>query len=397
VLVINQYFASREATGQLLRELSVRLSDSFEVTVVAAAALADYNEQLDSRVTVERVAATRFPRSSPALRAVNYATFMAGLPIVAWRTGRPDVVLCMTDPPIVGLVALVLARLRRVPVIVVFQDVHPQLGLATGRLTNPAVVAALRLSQRVLLAAPDRLVAIGVAMRDELVKLGASPDSIEVIPNWSDVARGPHHTRPTQWDLRHGLQDAFVVMHAGNIGQLQGLDAVVAAAGMVPEARFLIVGDGSGRESLMAVAERLRCTNVEFLPWQPHSTMPEVLASADVQLVTLLPGLAGLLEPSKVYSALASGRPLLVALDERSEGAAVVRSHDCGVVVTPGDAASIAAGVRRLMATPLAEREAMGRRGRRYADGHDSAAAGESYVQLIRSVLRLPADPQSVA
>lgn len=390
LLILNQYFASREATGQLLLELTEHLADDFQITVVAASAtaLAGPDASPDRRVRVVRVPATRFARASLMGRGANYATFLARLPTIAWRTDKPDVVFCMTDPPVVGLVALALARLRRVPLVLGCQDVHPQLGQVSGQLDHPLVVAVLRIAQRVLLSRADYVVAIGSRMREILVELGAREERIKVIPNWTDTTLISPQPRPTVWAREHDLEGSFVVMHAGNIGRLQGLEVALEAADRLPDVRFLIVGDGTGRADLVELAARRQITNVDFVPWQPHNRMGEILSSADAQLVSLIPGLGGLIEPSKLYGVLASGRPLLAALDESSEGAMVARGESCGIAVAPGDPVALAAAIARLATLPEEERTAMGLRGRRYAERcGDRRSAAAAYAEVFRTVL----------
>ena len=115
--------------------------------------------------------------------------------------------------------------------------------------------------------------------------------------------------------------------------------------------------------------------------------MAEVLASADAHLVSLVPGIGGLLEPTKMYSALASGRPVLAALDARSEGAEIVRRHGCGLHVPPGDATALASAARRLASLPEAERAEMGARARAFAESHaDRSQAAAAYAEMLHGV-----------
>jgi len=203
------------------------------VASAAPTASAGSREPVDSRVRVWHVGASRFGRTSLALRALNYASFLTRLPLTALRTGKPDVVLSLTDPPVVGLVALLVARLRRVPFVLGCQDVHPQLGQVSGHLTNPLVVGVLRAAQIVLLRQATRIVALGQAMRQRLEDLGATPGSVAVIPNWTDVSQIRPLARDGAWARAHGFDKPFVVMHAGNIGQLQNLDVMLQAAYLV--------------------------------------------------------------------------------------------------------------------------------------------------------------------
>ena len=103
------------------------------------------------------------------------------------RAPRPDVVLCMTDPPVIADVALVLGKSFRAPLVVVTQDVFPEVAVRSKRLDNRALAFALRQATRVYLQRADRVVAIGERMRERLETKGAAGDRVVVIPNWVNV------------------------------------------------------------------------------------------------------------------------------------------------------------------------------------------------------------------
>ena len=126
---------------------------------------------------------------------------------------------------------------------------------------------------------------------------------------------------------------------------------------------FVFIGDGSRRPALEAAARARGLDNVRFLPFQPRDQMRWTYATSDVCLVSLKPGLAGYIVPSKVYPILAAGRPYIAAVEPQSEVAAVTERHRCGVLVTAGDAAGLAAAITRLARDPR-ERDAMGGRAR---------------------------------
>ncbi|HZB23864.1 MAG TPA: glycosyltransferase, partial [Gaiellaceae bacterium] len=171
VLVLNQYYwPGVEATAYLLAELCEALTDEFDVTVVTGMVpgLAEGGRERRNGVEIVRVGSTAFDRSRLSLRAVNYLTYLGLSFVEGLKMHRPDVVLCMTDPPVIADVALVLARRFRAPLVVVTQDVFPEVAVALNRLDNRALVLALRLATRAYLQRADRIVAIGERMRERL-------------------------------------------------------------------------------------------------------------------------------------------------------------------------------------------------------------------------------------
>lgn len=388
MLVVNQYLDTVAATGRVLRDLIDGLADrGYNIRAIAGPADAVHEQQQGSgRVFVRRVRATRFSRSNLALRALNYVTFLLWAAIHLTLSRRPGIIICMSDPPPLALVSITIGRLRRVPVVAVMQDIHPDLGVVSGRLTNPLVVSVLRVAQRIVVKRADRLVAIGLRMGERLVEKGAPRERVAVIPNWVDTTKLRPRSRDNSWSRELGLGEGPRVMHAGNIGQLQSLETVVAAAGLLPEVSFLIVGDGSTRNEISQLVKGARLDNVRLIPHQPAARLEECLSAADIHIVSLVRGLAGLMEPSKVYGILAVGRPVVAAVDYDSEAARVVHAAGCGFVTPPMRSDAMANAIAHLVKDPQ-KAIRMGGAARHYAErwaNRDHAI--EAYDRLLEDV-----------
>jgi glycosyltransferase involved in cell wall biosynthesis len=392
LLVLNQYYSPGvEATAQLLTDLCEGLAETFEVTVVTGTvegAEAGVSERNDVRVV--RVRSTRYSRRGLIRRGLNYISYMGLALERALRTGRPDMVFCMTDPPFLGSAGLVVARRFRVPLVVTTQDVFPEVAVELGRIRNPFVVSLIRMLVNTYLHRADRIVAIGETMKDRLEARGAPPERLRVIPNWIDTKRITPQPRDNDWAREHGVDGAFVVMHSGNVGEAQDLDTLIRAAASLrdlKDMRLLIIGDGSRYRDLTALAEKLEVENLTFLPYQPRETLSQSLSAATVHFVGLARGLTGHVVPSRFYGVLAAGRPAIVAADEESETVQVVRAVGCGVAIAPGDPIALAHALREAHAGKL-DLEAMGQRGRAYVVAKaDRDVAISSYRAIFREVL----------
>jgi glycosyltransferase involved in cell wall biosynthesis len=374
ILVLNQYYRpGLEATANLLAELCEDLSRDYDVTVVTGRLhnlphLRD-EEVLDG-VHVVRAWSTAYERSQLHLRAANYLTYLAASAVRALRSERPDVVLCLTDPPMIGDVGLLVARRFQVPLIVVSEDVFPEIAVAVDRLTNPIVIGLLRRLVGAYLERADRVVAIGETMRRRLEAKGARHDRLRVIENWVDSERITPQPRDNAWARQHGLEGSFVVMHSGNVGHAADVQTLVRAATFLrdlPDLCIVVIGFGALREQTVALAERLEVDAVTFLPYQPREALSESISAAQLHYVGLTSGLSGFVVPSRVYGVLAAGRPLLVSADADSETAQLVKRETCGVVVPPGRPELVAAAIRQAYAGELPLEE-MGARGRSYVE-----------------------------
>src|SRR5256714_2185052 len=191
LLVLNQYYwPGIEATAQLLTELCEALAEDMDVTVVTGVLHGHEDEPRRLRhggVEIIRVASTSFERSKLLARGANYVSYLVSALVRSVRGKRPDVILCMTDPPIVADIALLAARRFNAPLVVISQDVFPEIAVQLKRLENPLLMSVLRGLVGFYLRRADRIVAIGETMRRRLEEKGARPDRLRVIPNWIDT------------------------------------------------------------------------------------------------------------------------------------------------------------------------------------------------------------------
>jgi glycosyltransferase involved in cell wall biosynthesis len=292
----------------------------------------------------------------------------------------------MTDPPVIANIALVVARRYRVPLVVISQDVFPEIAVQLKRLENPVAMRLLRGLVSLYLRRADRIVAIGDTMRRRLEEKGARPDRVRVIPNWVDTVRLAPREKANEWARNIGLDKKFVVMHSGNVGHAQDLDSLVRAATFLrdlDDLSIFIIGTGARHAELVALAELLEVDQVTFLYYQSRGVLPQSLSAADVHVVGLAPGLAGYVVPSRLYGILAVARPVIVAADRDSETAQVVERIGCGVVVPPGRPELLARAIRDAHdgEYDLAE---MGRLGREWVQREaDRSVAVRRYRDLL--------------
>ena len=390
--MLNQYYwPGVEATANLLTELCEALAADYDVTVLAGAAPDAPREQERNGVTILRVRSTTFERSRISLRALNYLTYVIGAMWKGLFARRPDLVICMTDPPFIGSIARVVAARFHVPLLVIAQDVFPEIAVKLGRLRNPLVVRSLRLLVDSSLRSADRVVAIGDTMNRRLEEKGVQSERIRVIPNWVDVTRVRPAPRDNPWAREHRLTKRFVVMHSGNVGHAQDLDTLIRACTFLRDLDNLavrIIGGGARREELIQLARRLAAEKVRFMAWQPYELRSLSISTADVHVVGLARGLAGYVVPSRLYGVLATGRPVIAAAEAESETAQLVAGVGCGVVVPPGDPFALARVIRAAHdgEYDLAE---MGRRARAYAESEaDRAIAIERYEAVLSELER---------
>ena len=393
------YWPDQAATGQLLTELAEDLvaRHGCQVSVVAGRAIHSIEHHRSGRdpmvgrevrngVAIYRANGTRFWPGRFAGRAANYLTYFASANVAGLSVKQPDIVVSLTDPPIVGLAGLWAARRWRARFVFLCEDIFPEVASLLEDFHSPTVNAALDRINRHLIRQSDAIVVLGDRMRRRLVEeKGADASRIEVIHNWADCEAIVPGERDNPFSREHGLTDRFVVLHSGNVGMSQELDALVGAAARLGSKEKLviaIVGDGSRRRQLEADVARLGLNNVRFIPYQPKAMLTESFAAADAFVVSLKAGIEGYIVPSKLYGILAAGRPYIAAVDPSCEAATIAAEHGCGVLAAPGDPDALAAAIARLYDNPELAR-AMGERARHAAWRFDRRVAVSRYFELF--------------
>jgi glycosyltransferase involved in cell wall biosynthesis len=394
VLFVNRYFdPDHSATSQMAGDLAFFLARrGHEVVAITsrqryddAAARLRARERING-VDVVRVATTRFGRGFLPGRALDYATFyLSAFFALLRRARRGDVVVAMTDPPLLSVVAALACALRGARLVNWVQDLFPEVATALGirfaRVARPLRDWSLRRA------------AVNVALGEQMAaRIRARGANAVVRHNWADAALHPVEKR----DL-FGLGDAFVVAYSGNLGRAHEFATIAAAMRRLGDnaaIQFLFIGSGAQLDAVKrAAARRSRrpagrhgggpaagdrdgrgpagadagCDNAVFAPYQPREMLSESLSAGDAHLVSLQPQLEGLIVPSKFYGVLAVARPVIFVGAPDGELARIIREHDLGYAVAPGDDAALVRAIEEL----AADREraaAMGRRGRALYD-----------------------------
>jgi putative colanic acid biosynthesis glycosyltransferase WcaI len=368
-----------------------------EVTVIAAVphypsgivpvAFRSWRVQRSSEHDVEviRVPLPSMDRSNLAQRLLQFICYQLGATWAGLKQ-QYDAAIVTNSALTVWLPYACLVVLRGKPAVYSVADVYPDVGVTLGIFRHKAVIRAVAGLERFCLNHAGVVRILSESFRPGLRALGVPDPKMALVYDWVDTDLIQPLPRDNGFAREQGLTDGFVVLYAGNIGLSQGLEHVLTAAQLLADDRdlqFVIVGDGAGREHLGLQAQQMGLTNVRFLPFQPRPRLPEVLATADVSLVTLQRGIGAGSLPSKTFSIFASGRPVLASVDEGSEAWDMVERAGAGLCVPPENPSRLAEAIRALQEDPE-RRERLGRNGRLWAERHHSPqAAAERFEKLM--------------
>jgi colanic acid biosynthesis glycosyl transferase WcaI len=394
---LNRYFHPDEsATSQMLTDLAQALAmRGFEVHVLCSRQLYDdAHARLPARervrgVEVHRVATTRFGRFRLPGRALDYASFYLSAAVCLLKIlRRGDVIIAMTDPPLLSMLAAPIAAVKRATLINWQQDVFPEVASHLG--VNPLPAAADRFLRRLRdasLRSAITNVLVGERMREYFALRGIPMAKLLVIENWSDAnAIQPKPAAASALRNALCLGDRFVVGYSGNLGRAHEIDTLLDAAQALkeePAFLFLMQGGGAKMAALKHAVNDRKLENFQFLDYQPRAALEDSLAAADVHLVSLLPALEGLIVPSKLYGILAAGRPVIFIGDADGDVGRVILDAQCGRTVAVGDSRGLVETLRQLQARPELRAE-MGVRARALlCEKYTAQRACERWVTLL--------------
>lgn len=374
ILLLNEYYPpDTSATSKMAAQVAETLAQAHRVTVVAGRPSYDPDEfypfawlrkGMCNGVAVERVGSTAFPRHDMRKRVANYLSYLA-LAVPRAMALRPDIVLAMTDPPVAGIAGAFVAQMTERPFVYNIRDLYPDMAIGGDIVRPNSWTARWEDLHRRALRRAARVIVLGDDMRERILSKGVSPERVRVVRDGTSIpapAADPHD--PAVQEIRCGFP--FVVLHAGNLGFYGAWSTLVKAAGILSGENLglVFVGGGANRTALETQANG--SSNIRFLPFRPAEQIPHVMRAGDLHIVTVRRGLEGVVVPSKLYSILAAGRPVLVVASDKSDAARIVEDARCGFRADPEDAAAVAGAMRAARDNPR-ELVEMGRRAREVA------------------------------
>jgi glycosyltransferase involved in cell wall biosynthesis len=398
-LLVTEYFHPDTAsTGVLMTDLAVGLRERrLDVSVLTGQP--NYhsgdNERQPRRsvhrgVPVSRARVPLVRQTSLVRRLYNWVAFTLWVSAVLLLSrpapGRERHLVFVSNPPFLPVALWVVARVRGWSYTYVVYDLYPDNLVALGMLSDGLIARLWSGLHRRALRRAESVVALGPAMKARLVGLagaGFDPGRVVVVHNWQDETFVVPRAKADNWFAReHDLVDRFTVTYSGNMGTFHDLDTLVRAAARVedPDVHFLLVGEGDNRRHVVSLAADLGLgpDRITFLPYQDWADIPYSLTASDAMVVTVQAGFEGLCVSSKLYTAMATGRPVLCIAAPDADEARIVAGFDAGVAVPQGDAAGVVDAVAAWRADP--ERHAR--------QGDNARAAFEERFTRDRSVDR---------
>ena len=397
ILFFNRsFYPDTEATGQFLTELCEDLiSYGHSVTVVAGHSYHVNNKGISliknetyKSISIIRAYGTTFPKRLLLFRLINLGTYF----LIAFICGffvkkKPDVIIALTDPPVLGLLGILFSRFYKAKFIYSCKDIYPEVGIITGRLRNPFLNFLLEKINKISFVIADNILCLGEDMKKRIVDKGISSEKISVIHDWADTNKlYPIIRDKNPFVKKYDLKDKFIIMYSGNIGLTQDLDRIIEVAEQFKdnkELQFLLIGEGADKERLQKLVIDRSLTNIIFLPYQPKEELKYSLSAASIHLITSQQGLVGVMVQSKIYGILACGRPFIAWVDKGSEIDLIANRFKCGFSVLPGDVKGMVETIELAISVPH-QLDEMGTNGRKAViDYFDRKISSKKFIEEL--------------
>ena len=390
VFINRFYWPEEPATAQLLTDLTQALAAAgHEVSVVTSRPEAGSpRRETHASVQIIRVRGTRWSRRGLLGKAVDFASFYFGALLALVRTARRgDIVVALTDPPLIGIGTWPVARLRGAKLVHWVQDIYPEIAV---ELTGHAWLGVISPLRNLAWRRAEACVTLGTDMAGLIRAAGVKAHQLTVIPNWapSGLTAQPVSSADS---LRRawGLEGKFVVLYSGNLGRVHDLEPLLDVADHLRAHAHIVqlfVGSGAQLPGLKAAAVQRGLTNIQFRPPQPRAALATSLALGDVHLVTLRPGCERSVFPSKLYGIAAVGRPVFFIGPADCELARLVRKEAFGRTFTRDASLELAQSLGALAIAPV-EREQLGQAAERFAArSGNAAAAAQHWINLAAAL-----------
>jgi glycosyltransferase involved in cell wall biosynthesis len=397
--IINQFFPpDYAATGQLIEELAHNLKIFGRVEVFTSQPSYAFERddsprtEFHNSLSIRRSQSARFWPQRIRGKAVAGAIFFVRTALHLLRHARSQgIVVLTTAPPFLPVLGYLLSRICQIRYVCLLYDLYPDIAIELDVIKKQHWLVKLwdRLNCLTWRHA-EAIIVLSENMKERIVaKQPGINDKITIIPSWVDSEQIVPRQKQDNWFAKeHGLVEPFTVLYSGNMGRCHDMDTLFEAVTLLRDTpiRFVFIGSGEKRKQFQQSVAKMGLTNCLFLPYQSRENLPFSLTACDVSIVSVSEGMEGLVAPSKLYSALASGRPIVSICSEKSYLNDVFERANCGIAVRNGDSQGLAKYLYRLSQNPRLANE-LGRSGREYCrKNYTSEKIARDYLTLFQSL-----------
>jgi glycosyltransferase involved in cell wall biosynthesis len=383
LLIINQFFPPDfAATGQLIQELGNQLDQqNLQVSVFTGQPGYAYNQkqapsvEIDHNVKIQRSKIKQFYSKRIRSKTLTGVIFTVMATVHLFKNApKYNAVILTTAPPFLAVAGYLAQVIFRLDYICLIYDLYPDVVVELGVLSPHHLL--IKLWQRINAAIWNRskqIVVLSTTMKERVVKQHpAIADKISIIHNWADPTWIKPLPKTDNWFAhQHQTQAKFTVLYSGNLGHCHDLETILNAAKLLQAEpiQFMFIGSGVKYQQCQSMVAESQLHNCIFLPYQERTNLPYSLTAGDLALVSIAPGLEGVVAPSKVYGIMAAGKAIAAICEPHSYLRQIITDADCGAAFNNHHSEQLAEFILTLAGNPELAKQ-MGDAGRDYLQQH---------------------------
>jgi colanic acid biosynthesis glycosyl transferase WcaI len=347
------------------------------------------HHSVEQGVHITRVPLPSVDRSKLYFRAIQFVVFQA-LSIINGPKEPYQVVLTHTPALEIFFPFIYFSWFKNKPAVYSVADIYPDVGIRMGVFQNPIIIKLVSALEGFCLRKAQKVRILSDSFKTRILEYGVKAENIELIYDWVYTDNLNTHINQNSLLNELNLESKFSVLYAGNHGFAQALDSVIEAANLLREEKeilFIFVGDGAAKEGLIKRAREYDLSNVIFLPYMDREKVTEIISACNVSLITLKKGIAFGALPSKTFSILLSGRPVIASVDEGSDTWNLIGRAQAGICISPEKPDELIKAILELKDNPE-RRSQMGESGRNYVlSFHTPQYAADKFEVLLEQAV----------
>lgn len=318
-------------------------------------------------------------------RLKAFVNFMCKSSLIGAKEKGIDMVIATSTPLTIGIPALFLKFLKKIPYVFEVRDLWPEVPIQMGAIRNPMLIKVTRYLEKKIYKNAIHVIALSPGMQDGVLKY-IPTQKTTMIPNMAKIDEFWPREKNQQLMLRLGLKiDSFKMVHFGSLGVANGADTIIESAKLLKDRQdieFLFVGGGSTEESLMQVVIENKLTNVKFLGKFPMFEVSEIVNFSDVSMVSFMDlPILYTNSPNKLFDSLSAGKPIIVNSAGWTKD--LVEANQCGYYVSPQKPKELAELLMNLK-NDTEVLETMGKNSRVLAETlYDKSILAKEFVNVI--------------
>ena len=379
LLIITQFFPpDYAATGQLIQELARNLGEN-DIQVNVFTGQPGYafqqgqapNKEIEKNLTVRRSRTVQICSTRIRAKALSGIVFTLRATLTLLKNGRKNnVALLTTAPPFLSIAGYIANLFLGLEYICLIYDLYPDAVVELGITSENSFITKLwNKINAIVWKKSKKIVVLSETMKQRITDRHPQvADKISVIHNWADEAWIKPIQKQENWFAReHGIDRKFTVLYSGNMGRCHDVDTILETIKLLQNepVQFVFIGAGTKHEICRQTVAELRLNNCTFLPYQDKTNLPYSLTACDLALVSIAPGLEGVVAPSKLYGIMAAGKAIAAICEPHSYLRQIIKNANCGTSFDNENSQGLADFIMSLATNPELSVD-MGKAGRKY-------------------------------